>query len=563
MSQKLLKNIGLFLLALVFSIGLMFAFTEIPVLLDRWMQSAIGTPHSDPANDAKRIELFYEAYSIRLVGYISLGIILALIVLGFSTKKTGLAWLGGVVLFLPVFATFAHSMFYLAGLGLFNVLLFPFLDISLALVDLGKIVLVPYWLLMAFFRLFNWYAHDFLAYFFMGTGAFLFVWGVFVWFQARSGKKKVASSWIYRFSRHPQYLGWILWSYGLMLYGPTLNQMKKSWGWSGTLPWLLSTMVIIGICMLEEIHMKKIAGKNYEEYRDKTPFLFPIPRFLKQIFTAPMRWVIRKKRPSNRKEVGLTVVSYTFLFILLSLFWVDFIPESSEPRVTIQQVYNPARADSLVQEILKEQPRRYRTLNPFNKLLAMGPETYPVLEDLMTDANAEVREFAVRAAGIYELREVLPYIVNALNDPADRVRQEGVRAIRRMEARETSDTLMYYLEKEKIPYTRELIIRTLSEMGDTRIYPTIEVQLDAAEWHRVTGALRAMAELDFDRTKPYLYQALNDERHLVRREVVYMLLEYLPPDAIPHLQKVTNDEEWEVRFYARQAIRKIEEKYEK
>jgi HEAT repeat protein len=152
-------------------------------------------------------------------------------------------------------------------------------------------------------------------------------------------------------------------------------------------------------------------------------------------------------------------------------------------------------------------------------------------------------------------------VISALHDPEGRIRLEGVRTIRRMQARETADTLMYFLENENVPYTRDLIIQTLSEMGDTRIYPYIEAQLDAAEWHRVTGALRAMAELDFERTKPYLYQALDDERHLVRREVVYMLLDYLPPDAIPHLQKVTNDEEWDVRFYARQAIRKIEEKY--
>jgi protein-S-isoprenylcysteine O-methyltransferase Ste14 len=452
-------------------------------------------------------------------------------------------------------------MFYLAGLGLFNVLLFPFLDISLALVDLGRVVLIPYWLLMSFFRLFNWYAHDFLSYFFMSTGAFLFVWGVFVWFQARSGNRKVAKHWIYRYSRHPQYLGWIIWSYGLMLYGPTLNNMKKSWGWNGTLPWLLSTMIIIGICMLEEINMKKIAGKSYEDYRNSTPFLFPIPHFLKQILAAPMHWLIRKNRPSNRREVGLTMLIYTLVFIALSLFWVDFKSETPEAQAFIQQEYDPSRVDSLVQEIRKVQPRRNRTIKPFGSLLSMGPETYPILQELMTDTSAEVREFAVNAAGVYQIREVMPDIINALHDPEGRIRLEGVRTIRRMQARETADTLMYFLENENVPYTRDLIIQTLSEMGDTRIYPYIEAQLDAAEWHRVTRALRAMAELDFERTKPYLYQALDDERHLVRREVVYMLLDYLPPDAIPHLQKVTNDEEWDVRFYARQAIRKIEEKY--
>ncbi len=79
----------------------------------------------------------------------------------------------------------------------------------------------------------------------MGLGAFIFVMGVFAWFQARCCKNKVAQHWIYRYSRHPQYLGWIIWSYGLMLYGPTLNQMKKTGVGTEKLPWLLSTMIII------------------------------------------------------------------------------------------------------------------------------------------------------------------------------------------------------------------------------------------------------------------------------------------------------------------------------
>ena len=98
---------------------------------------------------------------------------------------------------------------------------------------------------------------------FMFAGAFIFVLGVFAWLQSRYDKQKVAKHWLYKYSRHPQYLGWIIWSYGLMLYGPSLNQMKKSWGWNGTLPWLLSTLVIIGICLLEEI--KKYLGTDAQE----------------------------------------------------------------------------------------------------------------------------------------------------------------------------------------------------------------------------------------------------------------------------------------------------------
>ena len=40
-----------------------------------------------------------------------------------------------------------------------------------------------------------------------------------------------------------------------------------------------------------------------------------------------------------------------------------------------------------------------------------------------------------------------------------------------------------------------------------------------------------------------------------------MLLETLPEEAVPHLENVINDENWDVRFYAQQAIRLIKKKY--
>jgi HEAT repeat protein len=69
-----------------------------------------------------------------------------------------------------------------------------------------------------------------------------------------------------------------------------------------------------------------------------------------------------------------------------------------------------------------------------------------------------------------------------------------------------------------------------------------------------------MMMLDMQWATPYLYVSIEDKDPLVRRDVVYMLLEALPEDAIPHLEKVIADEHWEVRFYAKQAIRLIEEK---
>ena len=559
MRTKIFQNTVLFLLAVVFSIGLMFAFTELPRLLDQSIQSNIATPHSDPAYDSMRIELFYNAYEIRLIGYICLVLIVFFIIMGFTTRKTGWAIAGGVALFLPVFATFANSMFYLAGLGLFNVILFPFLDISLSLVDLGKVVLIPYWILMWLFGLFNWYSHNFLMYLFMVGGAFIFVLGVFAWLQARYSNQKVAKHWIYKYSRHPQYLGWIIWSYGLMLYGPTLNQMKKSWGWNGTLPWLLSTLVIISICLFEEIKMKESAEEDYEEYRIRTPFLFPIPSLLKRIIKAPIRLVIRKDRPEKRKEVGLVIALYAIIFMGLSMFWVDLAPKENESILAIRP-YTQEWVDSLIVEIRKPQPRRYRNIKPYGELLAMGKETYPILMKLMEDPDPEVREFTIQAAYKYKIREAIPSLIRALDDPEFRIVQSAIRGLGELEAKEAVDTLRYFLENPIEGVSQDLLLTTLSKMGCTEIMPYLEKRLEDSVWYHHTAALRSMVRVDFEAAKPHIYMSLEDERPLVRREAVNILLETLPEDAIPYLEKVIHDKNWDVRFYARQAIRLIREK---
>ena len=126
MKNKFLKNLALFLLALVFSLALMFAFTEMPGLIDRILQDNIGFPGFDHGLDDQREEmmkLYIGALHLRLIGYISLVVIAGLIVLGFLTRKSGWAWAGALALFLPVFGQFALSMFFLAGLGILRRLL--------------------------------------------------------------------------------------------------------------------------------------------------------------------------------------------------------------------------------------------------------------------------------------------------------------------------------------------------------------------------------------------------------------------------------------------------------
>jgi len=141
--MKDFKNVTLFLLALIFSFALMFAFVELPGLIDSLLQEKVGFPGFDQGIsdfDAYKSKLFIDTLYLRWIGYASLFLIIGFIVIGFVTKKTVWAWAGAFALFLPVFGQFALSMFFLAGLGILRAGWLPFMEISFNVLQLGNII---------------------------------------------------------------------------------------------------------------------------------------------------------------------------------------------------------------------------------------------------------------------------------------------------------------------------------------------------------------------------------------------------------------------------------------
>ncbi|NNG26117.1 MAG: hypothetical protein HKM87_01215, partial [Ignavibacteriaceae bacterium] len=143
----------------------------------------------------------------------------------------------------------------------------------------------------------------------------------------------VATFWIYRFSRHPQYLGWITWSYGLLIYlirNSSLVHFKLTYEVPSSLPWLLTSLVIICVSFLEEIKMRREFPKEYETYKKQAPFLFPIPRFVSKIITFPVKILFKKEQPESGKEVAIVFFVYLGILILLSLIFnaIDLMPRS-------------------------------------------------------------------------------------------------------------------------------------------------------------------------------------------------------------------------------------------
>jgi hypothetical protein len=97
-----------------------------------------------------------------------------------------------------------------------------------------------------------------------------------------------------------------------------------------SLPWLITSLIIICVALLEEIKMQKNYPIEYQNYKKQAPFLFPIPGFISKMLTIPVKLLLRKEQPESGKEVAIIFFIYLGLLILLSILFnaIDFLPRS-------------------------------------------------------------------------------------------------------------------------------------------------------------------------------------------------------------------------------------------
>jgi len=313
---------ALTLLAIVFTIALTFATLEAPRVLNAILRNYFPDIYWEPESIEALMNI------ARPIGYTCLVIVIALILVGFITERRRLSSLGSFAFFLPAFGYFAASMFFLTGIGILRVMWLPFWDSYPALLKLGDIAYLPYWIIM-----YPLMAHNMvnlpavtylvigmsLASLAIGAGLLIFCVGTFTWFYGKLEKKEVFDFWIYKFSRHPQYLGFILWSYGVMLLTAIMPFPFGGYQPQPSLPWLISALLVVCAALTEEITMIKEADETYLEYQRNAPFMLPLPRLLSRTFAAPNRIFLKKEFPESRREVFYSFVIYITVFMLLSL----------------------------------------------------------------------------------------------------------------------------------------------------------------------------------------------------------------------------------------------------
>jgi HEAT repeat protein/protein-S-isoprenylcysteine O-methyltransferase Ste14 len=602
------------LLAVVFTIGLTFASIELPRLLDTFLEKNVDTPDvatgADTLSDYKT-ELYLRHFRLRLIGYICLALIVIMIVVGFVTEKSGWTSAGALFLFLPIFGHFAATMFFLGGLGFLRLLWLPFLDVSFRLFRLGDIINLPYNILLDLYSLTGLGRWLKLSHILTGLGLLIFFLGTLTWFYARTRKKGVADLWIYRLSRHPQYLGWIVWSYGVMfLQG---SNIKLCYELSNSLPWLLSTMIIIGIAMLEEMKMKRVYGEAYESYRRRAPFLVPMPRFIAKAFAFPLRLMFKKPYPERKREIAAVLAFYTVLLLGISAFYGGLVAWPGKTAAA------PAQSIDELARILKDADNRGEKRQAADLLGRMGePAVGPLLALLMDkDANVrgysagalggtkseravspliallddgdsyvrrsaveslgrtgsplavqplikalqgrtkEVASYAARALGQIRHPDVIPALIQALEDPAANTIRAAAQALADQGAKEAIGPLIRCLEEmPDCPY--DVVGGALWKLNSDRAVDAWIAGLKkGSSWYSRAACAAAIAKHKLEKGLPALEESLKDESKEVRRAAVLALMEFPSETAIPALKEALKDEDLEVRLYAAEALKKI------
>ena len=319
METSNIKSLVLVLvLSLIFTFSLVHLTFELPRLIHKVLVKIIPE-YPIPVGLKKLIE------PLRPYGYITLIILLILSLIGFIVKKFKLTTFSSVVTQLTVFGHFAFTMFVFAGIGVVRLVWLPILEISPDLLKLGNIILIPMLVIEAIVYGLGLMGVELMkAYFYtslitMFLGALILFMGTMTWLYGKFKGVELINFWIYKYSRHPQYLGFLIYSYGLLILAAITPAPKGGYFPLPTLPWLIAALLIIDVAILEEIELRKKLGESFEKYRKITPFMFPLPKELEFLIKLPAKLVLRKDFPRNRREVILITLIYASLLIILSI----------------------------------------------------------------------------------------------------------------------------------------------------------------------------------------------------------------------------------------------------
>jgi HEAT repeat protein len=146
-------------------------------------------------------------------------------------------------------------------------------------------------------------------------------------------------------------------------------------------------------------------------------------------------------------------------------------------------------------------------------LTAWGPEVVEPLRERLSNPEAEVRWWAVRALAEVIDERVPELLVSTLTDPDKGVRWCAGLALRRHPSEKAAPALMNMLSEEDA-LTRRLAGDALVAIG-SQVVPQLLETVQKGEHVARLEAVRALAKIGDERSIPTLFEALDDDSALI------------------------------------------------
>ena len=223
-----------------------------------------------------------------------------------------------------------------AGIGVLRTVWMPLLDLAPETLNLGAVLYLPVFIYMLIVSSIGYLLETLepilgqeimaliyntlgyiLVFFIVIIGMTIFTFGVMTWLYGKFQGKEVIDFWIYKYSRHPQYLGIIIWNYGLLILSPISILGIGTHPPPPTFPWLVLALVIVGMAMNEENKMVRKYSEDYLNWREQTAFMIPVPKRIRSIIKYPMLKTIKKEWPENNKDMIIILLIYGGIVVLM------------------------------------------------------------------------------------------------------------------------------------------------------------------------------------------------------------------------------------------------------
>lgn len=167
-------------------------------------------------------------------------------------------------------------------------------------------------------------------------------------------------------------------------------------------------------------------------------------------------------------------------------------------------------------------------------------DVVPVLVQVLEDADLHLRRLLVHALGRLADPRAIPALIDCLDDRDVQTVAAAVETLGRLNARDAVPALCHVVERPE-PTIRLAAVQVLGRLQDPRAVPTLVKALRYNDYQLQLATVEALAQTHSDAAIPALERLLDSDSISLRRAAVQALVASASPDRLPGLRHALSD----------------------